>query len=277
MAARKPVHFEADTLDIAQQMLEDKETKKSICEFLGIAYNTKRLGTILDNHEADKLREVELRKQKRRTACTKEEKVSMIEDYLSGDSITKLSESYYRSTSYIRHQLEMAGALLRSNSAKDPLNPPMYPDQGLLLDAEFKEREQTHFSLTTKKEWEDAESSAKAKDGWAAARSIFSSGSKFSKTQAVRLDGELVWVPAYQCLGEVVKEVPSKTDKAFRVLLLDPSYQRNVHVCYWDLCSLRHLVDLGVNVERMGRCLKNDDITSALNEALKAAAKNKSK
>jgi len=52
---------------------------------------------------------------------------------------------------------------------------------------------------------------------------------------------------------------------------LDKSMQMYVNIPYWELCSLRHLKELGVTVERMGSYTKNEDITLALNDALKAA------
>lgn len=272
---RKVVYFEPDTLDEAQAMLDNGSTKKAVCEFLGIAYNTTRLAKFLEDHEAKKAADKELRKKKRKTACTKEELVAIIEDYLAGASLSELSDNYYRSTTYIRHKLDMAGALIRNGAAKNPLNAPIFPEEGLNLDADFVERIQKPFEEKNRKDWESTVELVKADSEWNKAREILGSGSKFPKNQALRLDGELVWVPGYQCIGEVIKEVPSKEDKAYRVLLLDPHQQKNVHIPYWDLCSLRHLTKLGVNVARMGSYFKNDEVTQLLNEALKAAKKAK--
>ena len=270
-----PIYFEPETLDTAQEMSDAGKTKKSICEFLGIAYNTKRLGKLLEDHAAAALADKEMRKQKRLTAMPQEELVAVIEDYLGGCSFKELSDNYYRSTTYLKRRLELVGALLRSPLALDPLNPPTFPEEGLLLDSDFLGRIEQPFLEKTRKAWEATVTEAKKNPEWAKAREILGSTSKFPISQKLRIDGELVWVPAYQCLGEVIKQIPSKGDTAYRVLLLDGSLQRNVHVAYWDLCSLRHLQDLGVNVLALGSCLKNDEVTQALNAALKAAKASK--
>jgi len=265
---RKVVYFEADTLDEAQAMLDNKETKKAICEFLGITYNTKRLGTILEDHATQKESEKDLRKKKRLTACDNEELVAIIEDYLSGASFKELSDNYFRSATYIKHRIDMAGGLIRSNAARNPLFAPIFPDDGLNLDADFVGRKQQSFREKTRKEWDAVVLEKQAKNG--TLREVVGSG-KLPSVQALRKDGELVWVAAYQCLGEIVKQVPTKDDIAYRVFLLDKSMQMYVNIPYWELCSLRHLKELGVTVERMGSYTKNEDITLALNDALKAA------
>ena len=275
MAKAKAVYFEPETLQEAQRMLDEGNTKKSVCEFLGIAYNTKRLGTILENFEKEQEREKEMRKAKRRTACTQEELIAIVEDYLQGMSFKDLAENYYRSASYIKHRLHMLGALIRDSGARNNLHAPAFPDEGLNLDADFLPRVEKLFAESNRKAWETAVENAKKTPEWASAREILGAGSKLPKYQKLRLDGELVWLPGYQCIGEIIKEVPSKGDKAFRVLLLDAGMQRNVHVPYWDICSLRHLAKEGVNVQKMGSHLKNEEVTQLLNEALKAAKKAK--
>ena len=44
-------------------MIKAKKTKKSICEHLGIAYNTKRLDQIINDFYAKEEREAELKKK----------------------------------------------------------------------------------------------------------------------------------------------------------------------------------------------------------------------
>jgi hypothetical protein len=268
MAKAAVTHFEPEALEQAQAMLDAKQTKKAICDFLGIAYNTKRLGTILENFARSKEADKELRKRKRATACTSEELASIISDYLLGMSFKDLSERYYRSPAYIKHKIELAGGLLRHTGIADPLNAPTFPDEGLLLDPDFKERVETKYTEKTRKDWETIVAAKGA-----GLREILSATSKFPEQQALRQDGELVWVPGYQCLGEVIKEIPSKTDRAYRVLLLDEGKQMKIHVPYWDICSLRHLESMGVDVASLGNYVKNTEVTQLLNEALRAAKK----
>ena len=275
MAKAKVVYFEPETLTKAQEMLDEGSTKKAVCEFLGITYNTKRLGTILENFGKEQEREKEYRKAKRRTACTQEELVAMIEDYLNGMSYKDLADNYYRSATYIKHKMEMVGALIRDTGARNNLHAPTFPDEGLNLDADFLPRVEKLYQLGSRKEWEAEVERSKKDIDWSKAREVVGVGSKWNKNQKLRKDGEIVWLPGYQCIGEVVKEIPSKGDRAFRVLLLEAGMQRNVHVPYWDICSLKHLEKLGVNVQKMGSHLKNDEVTTLLNEALKAAKRSK--
>ena len=124
-------------LDVTPEQMEsviayletDKATKKAACEMLGIAYNTKRLGTLIEDYQQDLERDKRLRAKKRKEPVTKAEVVNIITDYLSGDSLAELSDNYYRSTAILKYHLEKHGALLRTNERVNELNPPLLPDE----------------------------------------------------------------------------------------------------------------------------------------------------
>ena len=79
------------------RLLEPEEGKKPItkedaCQMLGMAYNTTRLGTIIEQFKERQRRTAEQRAKLRGKAVTKDEKIFIIQEYLTGatiDSITK--------------------------------------------------------------------------------------------------------------------------------------------------------------------------------------------
>ena len=86
--------------------------------------------------------------------------------------------------------------------------------------------------------------------------------------------GDIVYVPGYGCFAEVDKDVSKVgyTYKAFRVYLLDQDQQRYVSYFEYDLGSVKHLIDLGVNIDRVkGSVMNKDSMTLLMNEALRAA------
>ena len=76
-------------------------TKKEACSILRIAYNTTRLQTIIDNYKEKKQREAQLRADKARKPATLAEIQYAIQEYLTGEAISKIAESLYRSASFV--------------------------------------------------------------------------------------------------------------------------------------------------------------------------------
>lgn len=81
-------------------------------------------------------------------------------------------------------------------------------------------------------------------------------------------EGEHVWLPGYQCMAIVKKEVQ---EGVYRCWTLDEGCQQNVHVGCWDMGSMKHLVDLGVNPASLGYSWSREDTLTLVNEALKKA------
>lgn len=84
--------------------------------------------------------------------------------------------------------------------------------------------------------------------------------------------GEHVWVPGYQCIGEIKKALDNPVG-AYRVYLLSEAKQQYVNYMYWDLASVSHLVALGVDIKSLGFKWGKEDVAELVNEAVKAALK----
>ena len=86
-------------------MLKAKKTKKSICEHLGIAYNTKRLDQIIKDFHDKQDREAELKKKARSKIFSKAEKQAIADDYLSGETQSAIAKRNYISPQRVKNIL----------------------------------------------------------------------------------------------------------------------------------------------------------------------------
>lgn len=109
-------------IDLLEQ--DNPITKKSACEILNISYNTTRLNNIIQEHKDKLLYVNERKKQLRNVPVSKLEEKVIIEGYLTGESITYLTESSYRSTSTVKTVLQKYGIPLR-DSMYTYKNPPL--------------------------------------------------------------------------------------------------------------------------------------------------------
>lgn len=97
-------------------------TKKEACDILNISYNTTRLNNIIQEYTQ---REEIVKSQKaimRGKPVTSAEKSTIISSYLSGTSLTEISDMTYRSTTVIKNVLKSYHVPLRSAS-NDYFNP----------------------------------------------------------------------------------------------------------------------------------------------------------
>lgn len=128
--ARAPKEYNRDKMPevIAAVQADKPITKKAACEMLGIAYNTTRLDTLIQEYY-DNLERVKLRKQQtRKEAVTQELVQEWARDYLvNGMPINEIAEYAYRTPLLIKTWLERFGALLPKTSP-NPLNPDYVPD-----------------------------------------------------------------------------------------------------------------------------------------------------
>lgn len=107
---------------------EPKATKKVACEMLGIAYNTKRLQTIVDNYTERAAIEKRLRAKKRGTPVEIDEAKTIIVEYLTSGSIDATAKSHFRPISVIHKTIDKYGARLRAPRT-DYFDPQMLPDE----------------------------------------------------------------------------------------------------------------------------------------------------
>ncbi len=81
-------------------------TKKLACEMLGMAYNTTRLGTIIENYKDKQAKEKARRAELRGKPATEDDIKYVISEYLEGATIDGISTSLYRSANFVRKILE---------------------------------------------------------------------------------------------------------------------------------------------------------------------------
>lgn len=139
MAPRQKTEINTSRIPQAIHMLDDGATKKDVCAYLGMAYNTTRLATVIEDYLSGVERDREQRRKRRGTALSQQEIVNIIEAYMSDDSISDIANRFYRSEALIKATLDKYGALLRDNKA-DPLNPSVLPDNAMSDTFEVGER-----------------------------------------------------------------------------------------------------------------------------------------
>jgi len=124
MATRKKSASEEELMTAANitrviRLLEPTEegvkpiTKKDACQILGMAYNTTRLGTIIDDFKKTQARNAERRAALRGKPATQEDVVYIISEYLNGETIDAISKITYRSSSFVKNILEVNAVPMR--------------------------------------------------------------------------------------------------------------------------------------------------------------------
>jgi len=88
-------------------------TKKDACQILGMAYNTTRLGTIIEDFKKTQARNAERRAALRGKPASKEDIVYIISEYINGETIDAISKMTYRSSSFIKNILETNAVPIR--------------------------------------------------------------------------------------------------------------------------------------------------------------------
>lgn len=114
-------------------------TKKEACDILNIAYNTTRLGKIIDDYEERKEYVKNRKKALRGRPATREEISEACESYLAGDTVANISKSLFRSPSFVRSILERVGVPQRPINKVERLESHYYPDE--CVSEEYKEGE----------------------------------------------------------------------------------------------------------------------------------------
>lgn len=117
MATKKRSELEEELMTDANisrviRLLEPQEegvkpiTKKDACQILGMAYNTTRLGTIIENFKSNQARSAKRRAELRGKPATPEDTVYIISEYLNGETVDAISKMTYRSPTFIKKLLE---------------------------------------------------------------------------------------------------------------------------------------------------------------------------
>lgn len=100
-------------------------TKKEACSLLKIAYNTTRLGRIIDEYNERKAY-VERQKAKKRGKKASPAEISqVIEQYLSGENYANIAKGLFRSSAFVKAIIERIGVPQRpaNKEAKEDILP----------------------------------------------------------------------------------------------------------------------------------------------------------
>lgn len=124
MATKKRSELETELMTPANisrviRLLEPQEegqkpiTKKDACQILGMAYNTTRLGTIIDEFKKSQARDAQRRAELRGKPASREDVVYIISEYLAGETVDAISKMTYRSPTFIKNILEKYSVPIR--------------------------------------------------------------------------------------------------------------------------------------------------------------------
>lgn len=115
--------FSHERIEKVIVMLDNGETKKACCEYLGMTYNTARLNKLIEEYLETKANRVRLRKKMRNQPLEKADLAFICQNYLDGMSLSEISESLYRTTRVIKNVLERYNIPLRdaSNTYFNPI------------------------------------------------------------------------------------------------------------------------------------------------------------
>ena len=138
MATRKKSASEEELMTDANiakviRLLEPSEegvkpiTKKDACQILGMAYNTTRLGSIIENYKNKQALNAKRRAELRGKPASKEDIIYIISEYLSGQTVDAISKMCYRSPFFIKNILETNNVPIRVPGSSY-FNPQLIPD-----------------------------------------------------------------------------------------------------------------------------------------------------
>lgn len=84
-------------------------SKKDACAALNIAYNTTRLTRIIEEYKEQKALDAKRRAANKGKPAAEHEVKDVINEYLSGESVTEIANRLYRPTSFVRNIIENVG------------------------------------------------------------------------------------------------------------------------------------------------------------------------
>lgn len=128
-------------MDKVIKLLEAEKpiTKKLACELLCIAYNTKRLGELIEKHKRMVENREAKRAEKRGTAATDEEVSYTISEYLAGTPVSTIAERQYRSTVFVNNIIAKYEVPLKPK-AQDYFRPELIPETAMRTEFNIGEK-----------------------------------------------------------------------------------------------------------------------------------------
>jgi hypothetical protein len=102
-------------------------TKKDACQMLGMAYNTTRLASVIEEFKQKQQRIAEQKAKLRGKPITDSERINIIQEYLSGATIESISKMTYRGSHLIKQVLEDNSVPIRQ-PGHNYFTPQLIPD-----------------------------------------------------------------------------------------------------------------------------------------------------
>jgi len=193
-----------------------KISKKDACHILNIAYNTTRLQKIIDEHLEAEAFITKRKAQNRGKRATDGEILEVISEYLQGEPISQIATGLYRSAGFVRGIIDRLGVPFRPTNAEERSQVALLPD--------------------------------------ACVREEFRTGA-------------MVWSAKYHAPAVVKQCIPGYEDKygceAYQIYVIekidsDGSFFEyvqsggfNAYALVYDLGSLEHLTQYGVNLDKI--------------------------
>lgn len=103
-------------------MLKAGKTKKACCEHLGIAYNTKRLDSIVEEFKADLAAEEQRKKEARGKPIDDSTKAYIVTTYQEGVAVSVIAEKLYLTPQKVKQVLIEKNVPIRGRSKKAGAN-----------------------------------------------------------------------------------------------------------------------------------------------------------
>lgn len=113
--------------------LKKGKTKKFVCEYLNIAYNTKKLDSTINEFNQWVIKDAEIRKKARYKVFSNSEKQAIAKEYLSGATLTSIANDYYISSARVKKLLIDAEVPLRGRGKNPATTDHIIQDLGTKL------------------------------------------------------------------------------------------------------------------------------------------------
>ena len=124
--------------------LKTGKTKKFVCEYLGIAYNTKKLDTLIETFKNNEIREKELRDKAKVTPLSEAAIADIIKSYSQGETQSAIAERYYVSAQRVKNVLLSNNVPIRSRKKNAPATTEHIVQD---LDTKLKKGDRVFFGL----------------------------------------------------------------------------------------------------------------------------------
>ena len=101
-------------------MVKAGKTKKACCEHLGIAYNTKRLDSIIQEFRDKETRAKELKKKNRAKVLSESDIKDIVKDYLNGETQSAIAKIHFISPQRVKKVLMENNVPIRARGKNKP-------------------------------------------------------------------------------------------------------------------------------------------------------------